>query len=64
MTASYAGRRSWSPGTGVAGAACAEVLLGLGAQVTVLDRDVKRGRSTAAGGRRRPSSSATSHRPG
>jgi UDP-N-acetylmuramoylalanine--D-glutamate ligase len=35
---SYAGRRVLVAGTGVAGAACAEVLLGLGAEVTVLDR--------------------------
>jgi UDP-N-acetylmuramoylalanine--D-glutamate ligase len=36
--AAYAGRRVLVAGTGVAGAACAEVLLGLGARVTVLDR--------------------------
>jgi UDP-N-acetylmuramoylalanine--D-glutamate ligase len=34
----YAGRRVLVAGTGVAGAACVEVLLGLGARVTVLDR--------------------------
>ena len=34
----YRGRRVLVAGTGVAGTACAEVLLGLGAQVTVLDR--------------------------
>jgi UDP-N-acetylmuramoylalanine--D-glutamate ligase len=34
----YAGRRVLVAGTGVAGAASAEVLLGLGARVTVLDR--------------------------
>ena len=38
MTASYQGRRVLVAGTGVAGAACVEVLLGLGARVTVLDR--------------------------
>jgi UDP-N-acetylmuramoylalanine--D-glutamate ligase len=36
--AAYAGRRVLVAGTGVAGAACAEVLLGLDARVTVLDR--------------------------
>jgi UDP-N-acetylmuramoylalanine--D-glutamate ligase len=35
---SYDGRRVLVAGTGVAGTACVEVLLGLGAQVTVLDR--------------------------
>ncbi len=34
----YEGRRVLVAGTGIAGAACVEVLLGLGAQVTVLDR--------------------------
>src|SRR5690606_33976742 len=34
----YDGRRVLIGGTGVAGAACAEVLLSLGARVTVLDR--------------------------
>ena len=34
----YDGRRVLVAGTGIAGAACAEVLLGLGARVTVLDR--------------------------
>jgi cation diffusion facilitator CzcD-associated flavoprotein CzcO len=34
----YQNRRVLVAGTGVAGAACADVLLGLGAEVTVLDR--------------------------